>query len=167
MKLKNDFLNWSPDQDEYKNPLITADNAVHDTEGYKKIYLNSGGAFNTHIAATESVLSVVAKQGVFPPLAFAALIEEADFTTPSLQFGILANTTLPLAYGQWATTGYPDAHRFATAGASGHAVVAFDVCYLGDKAFMVAVAEQSVVGALATVTTETVAALGVGTNFVT
>lgn len=159
--MKVNFLNWRPDQDEYQlDGLTKAENVVHDTEGYKPVYLKSAGAFSTGIDAAESVLSVVARQGIWPTTAFTAYIEDNDQTTPTLRFGYFYNTGQAMYEATWGTTGYPSAHAFATSGASGWAVVAFDVAYLGEKSLHVAVAEQI----LSTGSTQTVSALGVSTD---
>lgn len=160
-QLKVNFLNWRPDQDEYQlEGLVKAQNVVHDTEGYKPVYLQTTTSFSTGIAAASSVLSVVASPGPWPGTAFTSYVE--DGTTPVLRFGYVYSTAAAMYAGAWSTTGYPTAHAFATAGASGHAVVAHDTCYLGEYVFMVSVAEQ---GLAATGTTQTVTALAVGSNF--
>lgn len=157
-QLKTNFLNWRPDADEYDNDGLTkANNTVHDTEGYKPIHLQSAGAFSTGIPASVSVLSVVAQAGIWPTTAFCAYVKQSG---PTLRFAHFFNTGTTFHEGTWNTTGYPTAHAFATAGTS-QAVVAFDKCFLGDKMFLVAVAEQSVSGGA----TATLSALAVGSNF--
>ncbi len=46
-QLRLNFLNWRPDQDEFNTDgLQVADNVIHETEGYKPLHLQSGGAFS-------------------------------------------------------------------------------------------------------------------------
>ena len=163
MNLKLNFLNWRPDQDEYGNDgLTTADNVVHDTEGYKQVHLKSAGAFNTIIPASWSVTSVVAQQAVRAGTAYTAFVGEANAGGPTnaLGFGALFTTSGDMYRAIWNDTGYPTLNAFSTVGTNQN-VVAFDHCYLGDKVFMVAVADQDVA---ATAGTQTVAALGYGDN---
>lgn len=161
-QLRINFLNWRPDQDEFQNELTTADNVVHDTEGYKQVHLKSAGAFNTIVPASWSVTSVVAQQAVQKGTAFTAFVGEAipGGPTNTLNFGVFYTTTDTMYRSLWVDTGYPTANAFATGGTN-QAVVAFDHCYLGDQVFMVAVADQDVA---ATAGTQTVAALGYGDN---
>ena len=162
MNLKLNFLNWQPDRDEYQNELTTADNVVHDTEGYKQIHLKSAGAFNTIIPAAWSVTSVVAQQAVRKGTAYTAFVGEAVASGPTnaLGFGVFYTTTDTMYRALWNDTGYPTLNAFATLGTNQN-VVAFDHCYLEDQVFMVAVADQDVA---ATAGTQTVTALGYGDN---
>ena len=164
-QLKVNFLNWRPDQDEYQlEGLTKAQNVVHDTEGYKPVYLQTTSSFNTAIPANVSCVSVVARQGVWAPTAFTAYIEEADQTTPTLRFGYFDSTTFGMYEGLWDTTGYPTANAFATAGGD-QEVIAFDHCNMNDKVFLVAVGEQSVTSAGGTAVAQTISALALGSNW--
>lgn len=47
-EVRINFLNWRPDAEDIGNDgLITADNVIHDTEGYKQIGLVTNGAVST------------------------------------------------------------------------------------------------------------------------
>ena len=60
-RIRVDFLEWRPDLDDFQNPgMTTADNVIHDIEGYKQIKLASSGAFATTGALT-TVTSIQAK----------------------------------------------------------------------------------------------------------
>ena len=46
-QVRVNFLGWRPDQDEYATEgLITAENVLHDTEGYKPLKMQTAGAFS-------------------------------------------------------------------------------------------------------------------------
>lgn len=46
-QIRTNFLGWRPDQDEFGlEGLITADNIIHDTEGYKPVKMQTAGAFS-------------------------------------------------------------------------------------------------------------------------
>lgn len=120
------FLNWRPDAEDVGNDgLTTADNVVHETEGYKPIHLASSGAFATTgglAASNATVLSLVAKPVGAQGDLFCAWL--ADATLVTLHVGINGETASTSA------TGYP--LQFATAVTSPE-IWAFDVCEYGGK----------------------------------
>lgn len=122
--LRVDFLNWRPDAEDVGNDgLTTADNVIHEPEGYKPVHLASSGAFTTVLAASDAtVLSIVAKPVGAQGDLFCAWI--ADATAPTLCVGINGVTA------STAATGHP--LTFATA-STGQEIFAFDVCEYGGK----------------------------------
>lgn len=122
MKIK--FLNWRPDAEDVGNDgLTTADNVIHDVEGYRPVHLASAGTFSTAIAASDAtVLSIISKpvgsQGDY----FCAWV--ADQTTPTLHVGINGVTAVTSA------TGYPLAMATAATDAE---IYAFDVTEYAGK----------------------------------
>ena len=84
MHVKFDFLNWRPDAEDLRNQgLITADNLLHDTEGYKEVSMPTAGAIN----ATETALDAMVRPiGTAGELVYARVID-ASSTTASLSIG--------------------------------------------------------------------------------
>jgi len=59
--VRTNFLNWTPDAEDFGNGgLVKAENVIHESEGYKPVYLNTSGAFAT-TGAMGSVTAVQAK----------------------------------------------------------------------------------------------------------
>ena len=136
MKERFQFLNWRPDAEAFGNDGLTvAQNVIHDTEGWKPVYLASSGAFSTTggLAATSAdILSLVARpvgtQGDY----LAAWI--ADATTPTLHVGLNGVTETST------TTGYPLAFTtaFVDVTTTPCVIYAFDVTeYAGYICFTV------------------------------
>jgi len=47
-QVKFNFLNWQPDREDYENDgLITADNLIHQPEGYTELLVNTVGSAST------------------------------------------------------------------------------------------------------------------------
>lgn len=127
MKIRVDFLNWRPDQEEFGNQGLTiAENIVHDTEGWKPVFLESANGFATTgglgASTDDTVLSIVAKPVGSQGDLFCAWL--SDSTTPTLHVGINGVTATTAA------TGYPLA--FATAVTNAE-IYAFDVCEFAGK----------------------------------
>ena len=111
--------------------LTVADNVVHEPEGYKPVYLASGGSFATTGslgASTATITSLVAK-----PVGPGNDLFCAWLSNNTLQFGINGVTATT------ASTGYP--LSFATTGSQ--QITAFDVCEYGGKIFFTAQAQQT------------------------
>lgn len=52
-EVRLNFLNWQPDKEEFGTEGLTeAQNVVHDTEGYKPVYLATDGAYSAGFSAT-------------------------------------------------------------------------------------------------------------------
>jgi hypothetical protein len=121
--IRVDFLNWRPDAEDVGNDgLTTADNVVHEPEGYKPVHLASSGAFSTTIAAsTATVLSLVSKPIGSSGDQFAAWLA-ATTTGPTLCVGINGATAPTTA------TGHPLSF---SAGSTDHEIYAFDVTEYG------------------------------------
>lgn len=47
-KVRLDFLNWRPDEDDFENPLIQAKNVVHQSEGWVPYERPTAGAISAH-----------------------------------------------------------------------------------------------------------------------
>jgi hypothetical protein len=124
--IRVNFLNWSPDAEDVGNEgLTTADNVIHETEGYKPVHLASSGTFATTgglAASSGTILSVVSKPVGNQGDLFCAWLTDA--TTPALYVGINGETAATSA------TGHPLA--FSTAVTSPE-IYAFDVCEYGGK----------------------------------
>lgn len=129
--MRINFLNWRPDAEDVGNDgLTTADNVIHDVEGYRPVHLASASTFATTggLGATtdDTVLSVVAKpvgaQGDF----FCAWV--ADSTTPRVHVGLNGVTATTTA------TNYANGTAVALPAAATDAQIwAFDVCEYGGK----------------------------------
>lgn len=123
------FLNWRPDAEDVGNDgLTTADNVIHDVEGYRPVHLASAGTFATALAASDAtILSIVSKPVGSQGDQFVAWV--ADATTPTLHVGINGATAATSA------TAYPLAMATAATDAE---IYAFDVCeYAGKIVFTV------------------------------
>lgn len=130
---RKNFLNWRPDAEDFGNDgLVTADNVIHETEGYKPAHLESAGGFKTTgglAGTTATVMAVQARPvGSQGDLLVAWLSTPA---TPTLHIGINGVT------GTTSATGYPLAFSTAYAGGSTNAIgiTAFDVTEYGGKIF--------------------------------
>ena len=125
-QVRINFLNWRPDSEDFANDgLTTADNLIHETEGYKPVHLATAGAFATTgglAASNATVLSLVAKPVGSNGDLFCAWL--ADATLVTLHVGVNGTTATTAA------TGYP--LQFATA-VSSPEIYAFDVCEYGGK----------------------------------
>lgn len=131
MKLKTSFLNWRPDADDHGNDGLTvADNLVHDSEGYKPVYLGSAGSFST-TGGLNTVTSIVARPvGPQDDLLCAWLSGNTLYVGLN---GVTATT---------GTTGYP--LSFSTAVSAGN-ITHFDACELEDRVFFVVRAEGNTI----------------------
>ena len=118
------FLNWRPDAEDVGNDgLTTADNVIHDVEGYRPVHLASSGTFATALAASDAtVLSIVSKPVGSQGDLLCAWV--ADQTTPTLHVGLNGVTAVTSA------TGYPLAMATAATDAE---IFAFDVCEYAGK----------------------------------
>jgi len=47
-KVRLDFLNWRPDEDDFENPLIQAKNVLHQSEGWVPYKRPTAGAISAH-----------------------------------------------------------------------------------------------------------------------
>lgn len=131
---RKDFLNWQPDAEDFGNQgLVTADNVVHEPEGYKKVAFASAGGFSEvgSILASggATALSVQVRPVGTQGDVLAAWI--ANTTTPSLHVGINGTTATTSA------TGYPLAFSTAYAGGAVNAIgiTAFDVTEYAGKIY--------------------------------
>ena len=131
-QVRVNFLNWRPDADEFgNNGLTAADNVVHDTEGWKPIFMKTAGALSTTAplaAATISALMVKSIGSVGDKLV-------AWITGDTLHVGVNGATSTS------SVTGYPPS--FATAGGNRN-ITMFDVCEPPGGIFFTVEAEQSV-----------------------
>lgn len=130
-EVKFNFLNYQPRlEDEQNQGLVRAENVLHDPEGYKPIYLRSGSAFSTAIAAGGGTIhDVVAKSIGSQGDVLAAWIHN-----DTLNVGVNGVTSPSV------TTGYP--LSFATSGSSKF-IYAFDVCEAEGKVFFTVEARQT------------------------
>lgn len=126
-QVRLNFLNWRPDSEDVNTEGLTvADNAVHDVEGYKPIYLHSAGSFSTTgglAASTATVLSIVAK-----PVGAQGDVFCGWIAGDRLNVGINGVTAAA------ATTNYPTLVTMSTTISVG-AITSFDVCELAGKIF--------------------------------
>lgn len=150
------FLNWRPDAEDFGNEgLVTADNLVHESEGYKPVHLGSGGSFATTgglgAATNATVLSLVAKPVGSQGDQLCAWL--ADMTTPTLHVGVNGVTATTTA------TGYPLAFStaYVNSTATPIAIYAFDVCEYAGKTFFTVEARM---GTSTPVTTQSIAFAG-------
>ena len=118
------FLNWRPDAEDVGNDgLTTADNVIHDVEGYRPVHLASSGTFATALAASDAtVLSIISKPVGSQGDLLCAWV--ADQTTPTLHVGLNGVTAVT------SSTGYPLAMATAATDAE---IFAFDVCEYAGK----------------------------------
>lgn len=125
-QVRLNFLNWRPDAEDVGNDgLTTADNVIHETEGYKPVHLATSAAFATTggLSATlGTVLSIIGKPVGSQGDLFCAWLSEA--TTPALYVGLNGVTASTSA------TGHPLA--FTTTSVN-QEIYAFDVCEYGGK----------------------------------
>ena len=140
-EVRFNFLNWQPDQDDSNTDgLITADNVIHESEGYKPTYLASAGSFGTTIAASTqgTVLSIIAKPVGNQGDVLCAWIANATTATLAVGFNGVTATS--------GATGHP--LTFLELGGTGTSqeIFAFDVCELADKVFFTVEANQAEVG---------------------
>ncbi len=127
-QVRIDFLNWRPDQEDLGNDGLTvANNVVHDSEGYKPIYLASTGAFST-TGALASVSSIVTKPAGAQMTPFSAWLS-AD------TIGVGFNGVSAVQAGATTTA-------FATTGAT-QVITAFDVAELNGQMVFVVEAQQN------------------------
>ena len=131
-EVKFNFLNWRPDAEDYENDgLITADNLLHDTEGYLQILSNtttsmtnfaagSGGTINSVLCRPQGSLRIATSTG----LVYAAA-EIVDFNSNTLRAlcGPVTNNALETGTGTTIAT--------ATSGV----VTSFQLCELNDRIF--------------------------------
>lgn len=92
-QLRTNFIGWQPDQDEYSpEGLITANNVLHDTEGYKPLYMQTVGAFGVSTWYSGSTLHSVRSMQIRSVGAgnnrVAALAVDASGTTADLSIGV-------------------------------------------------------------------------------
>lgn len=102
--VKLNFLNWRPDAEDYENDgLITADNFLHDKEGYKQLLQQTSAAFSTTSplnAGLNTISSIKAKTFGNNNQVALADIYAPDTTTAALRIGVHGNnafTTTTLA----------------------------------------------------------------------
>ena len=125
-EVRVNFLNWRPDAEDVSNEgMTTADNVIHDVEGYRPVHMASAGAFATTgglSAGLGTILSIVAKPIGSRGDYFCAWVAQA--TTPALHVGINGVTASTSA------TGFPLAMAAAATDAQ---IYAFDVCEYAGK----------------------------------
>jgi len=105
MQVKFDFLNWRPDAEDLRNPgLTTADNVIHDAEGYKKVSLPTSGAFATNQPVSNDFTACL--DVIYKPIGnsgelVAAWISNSTTTTAALRIGAVSHvghfTTVSMA----------------------------------------------------------------------
>lgn len=102
--LKINFLNWRPDAEDYENDgLITADNVLHDTEGYKELLQQTAAAFSTTSplnAGLNTVSSIKVKTFGNNNQIVVADVYTPTTTTAALRIGVQGNnafTTVTMA----------------------------------------------------------------------
>ena len=114
-QLRTNFIGWQPDQDEYSpDGLITANNVLHDTEGYKELLMQTAGAFSASVWYTGATLHSVRSMQIRAVGAgnnrVAALASDATGVTASLSVGVegeasafttVTTATLASAGGVW------------------------------------------------------------------
>ena len=126
-QVRINFLNWAPDKEDLGNEGLTvASNVVHDTDGYKPIYLASAGVFST-TGALASVSSIVTKPAGAQMTPFSAWLS-AD------TIGVGFNGTSAVQAGATTTA-------FATTGTA-QEITAFDVAELNGQMVFVVEAQQ-------------------------
>ncbi len=130
---RRDFLNWRPDAEDFGNDgLVTADNVIHETEGFKPAHLASAGSFATTGGLAASVATVLAVQcrpvGAQNDYLVAWI---ADQTATTLHVGLNGTT------GTTTATGHPLSFSTVYAGSTTTPVniSVFDVCEYGGKIF--------------------------------
>lgn len=137
--IKYDFLNWQPDLEDYRNPgLKTADNVIHDVEGYKKYETPTAAAFATNAALVSCPSLVMKSVGTNDQRAVAYI---NNCTAAGVGFTYDFNIGL-------FSSGYTTIGNYTTVTSATcttqftlNRVVAFAVCELADKLFFVARAE--------------------------
>jgi hypothetical protein len=137
-RVRIDFLNWQPDQDELNNDgLITCTNVVHEPEGFKPVYLASAGAFSTETAFA-SVTS---------------LVSETVGSNLDVVSGYIGGDVLRIALNGVAVSPLNSTQiSFATTGSS-QCVAAFDVAELNGQVAFVMLAQQETASPATTVNT--------------
>jgi hypothetical protein len=134
MRIRKDFLEWRPDAEPFGNQgLSKAQNVVHDTEGYKPVYLNSAASFAT-TGGLQSVTSIVCK-----PVG----------TQGDLMCAWLSNNTLHIGINGATALNNSTTAAFSTAG-SAPAVTSFDVCEYAGNWYVQAEAQQTEAGGTVT-----------------
>jgi len=139
-EVRLNFLNWRPDADEFGNDGLTvAKNVVHDTDGYKPIYVATAYAAATSTAVSSTVPSLQVR-----PIGSGTQTLRAWISGDQINVGIDGVTATS------AVTGYPIS--FATA-SSYRNITFFDVCEAPGYIFFTLGAEQVTVSPSTTVAT--------------
>tara|TARA_Y100000593_G_C4258554_1_gene310951 strand:- start:550 stop:1119 length:570 start_codon:yes stop_codon:yes gene_type:complete len=93
-KVRLDFLNWSPDLDDFENPLIEAKNALHQPEGWIPAKSMTAGAKSTVIDA--GIVSAIVRPIGVKNQAVAAVLKNGQSAgngfTMDLEITLLAET---------------------------------------------------------------------------
>jgi len=140
MQAKFDFLNWRPDAEDLRNPgLITADNVIHDTEGYKEYKTPTSGAFasNSSLGTCGSVVfRPVGTNGQYVGawLADATHLGSLKYTA-NFKLGLFNSSySLTSTYTSMASATLRSQYTL-------NSVTSFEVCEYGDLIFMAAEAQ--------------------------
>ena len=142
MRKRIQFLDWRPDLDAENNPgLITANNVIHEPEGYKATAIQSSGAFSTTGGLAASLATVHAVQ-----------VRPIGSQNENLAAWI-ANDTLHIGIGgvtaTTSSTGFPPS--LGTTG-SVREIVSFDAAELEGNIFFAAEAQLTTINPDTTVT---------------
>jgi hypothetical protein len=135
--VKYDFLNWRPDlEDERHDGLTTADNFLHDIEGYKQLLKQTAGAFSTTSpmnAGADNILSLKAKPfGLSGDLALADVLD--DSANIVLRIGVQGQNA-------FTTTNIATSNGLQTGGSA--VIKSFSICEFGQSVVMAAQAQAS------------------------
>lgn len=136
-KVKFDFLNWRPDQEDYRNAgLIEADNILHSEEGYLSYREQTNFVTNTVIGTCASLVIKSVGTGVQKVVAYLnnPTVAGAGYTI-DMNIGLLSALLDNVSNYTTITSGT------ILSAITNNSIVAFDVCELGGTIFMSAQAE--------------------------
>jgi len=128
-EFKFNFINWRPDFEEFNNDgLVTADNVLHDTEGYKEVRAATNNS--VYGSVSRSVMGMVCKPIGTSGQQLAAWVNVA--TGPPI------TGTLNLGFGEAGPSLRSISVGETLSGINTIALVGLQVAELGDKVFAVA-----------------------------
>ena len=127
-KVRLDFLNWRPDEDDFENPLIEAKNVLHQSEGWVPYKRPTAGAISAHSQFATVPSMVVKPVGTDSQYAVAWLHNgtvAGDAYTIDLSIGLLQESS-----GNYSLTGLYTTTTSATVGTKStlNNISSFDVC---------------------------------------
>ena len=129
-----DFLEWLPDLDDFFNKgLVTADNLIHQPEGYKEVKQQTGGAFSTLTSVGNMGTNVTAIQ-----------VKPVGTGGTNLAAWFRSNPSTPsvfLEVGDPAVGALGSIESATLSSVGSMKISAFQVCELNDSAFLTAQAD--------------------------